>query len=179
MRLGKPQVYDAKASGCAVVPKWCGGIRRAGWRLLALVDRELDDLIKASPLWREKEDLLRSFKGIGPVSARTLLADLPELGLLNRKQIAALVGVAPLARESGSWRGRRSICGGRGQVRAALYMATLTAARANPQIRAFYQRLRQAGKPTKVALVACMRKLLIILNAMMRTKTRWQQPIVV
>lgn len=147
-------------------------------RLLALVDRELDDLIRASPLWREKEDLLRSFKGIGPVSARTLLADLPELGLLNRKQIAALVGVAPLARESGSWRGRRSIWGGRGQVRAALYMATLTAARANPQIRAFYQRLRQAGKPTKVALVACMRKLLIILNAMMRTQTRWQQPIV-
>lgn len=148
-------------------------------RLLALVDRELDDLIKASPLWREKEDLLRSFKGIGPVSARTLLAELPELGLLNRKQIAALVGVAPLARESGSWRGRRSIWGGRGQVRATLYMATITAARANPQIRAFYQRLRHAGKPAKVALVACMRKLLTILNAMMRTQTRWQQPIVV
>jgi len=89
-------------------------------RLLELIDRELDDQIKASPLWREKEDLLRSFKGIGPVSARTLIAELPELGLLNRKQIAALVGVAPIARESGSWRGRRSIWGGRGQVRAVL-----------------------------------------------------------
>lgn len=148
-------------------------------RLLVLIDRELDDLIKASPLWREKEDLLRSFKGIGPVSARTLLAELPELGLLNRKQIAALVGVAPIARESGSWHGRRSIWGGRGQVRAILYMATVTAMRANAQIRVFYQRLRQAGKPAKVALVACMRKLLTILNAMVRTHTRWQQPIVV
>lgn len=148
-------------------------------RLLALIDRELDGLIKASPLWREKEDLLRSFKGIGPVSARTLLAELPELGLLNRKQIAALVGVAPIARESGSWRGRRSIWGGRGQVRAVLYMATVTAMRSNAQIRAFYQRLRQGGKPAKVALVACMRKLLTILNAMVRTRTRWQQPIAV
>jgi transposase len=127
-------------------------------------------------LWRGKEDLLRSFKGIGPVSARTLLAELPELGLLNRKQIAALVGVAPIARESGSWRGRRSIWGGRGQVRAILYMATVTAMRANAQIRVFYLRLRQAGKPGKVALVACMRKLLTILNAMVRTHTRWQQP---
>ena len=148
-------------------------------RLLGLIDRELDDLIKASPLWREKEDLLRSFKGIGPVGARTLLAELPELGLLNRKQIAALVGVAPIARESGSWRGRRSIWGGRGQVRAILYMATVTAMRANAQIRVFYLRLRQAGKPGKVALVACMRKVLTILNAMVRTQTRWQQPIAV
>jgi transposase len=145
-------------------------------RLLELIDRELDDLIKASPLWREKEDLLRSFKGIGPVSARTLLAELPELGMLDRKRIAALVGVAPIARESGSWRGRRSIWGGRGQVRAVLYMATVTAMRTNAQIRVFYQRLRQAGKPAKVALVACMRKLLTILNAMVRTQTRWQQP---
>ena len=145
-------------------------------RLLELIDSELDELIKASPLWREKEDLLRSFKGIGPVSARTLLAELPELGRLNRRQIAALVGVAPIARESGSWRGRRSIWGGRGQVRAVLYMATITAMRANAQIRVFYQRLRQAGKPTKVALVACMRKLLTILNAMVRNSSRWQCP---
>lgn len=143
-------------------------------RLLELIDRELDDLIKASPLWREKEDLLRSFKGIGPVSARTLLAELPELGVLDRKQIAALVGVAPMARESGSWRGRRSIEGGRGQVRAILYMAAVTAVRSNVQIRTFFERLRQAGKPFKVAIVACMRKILTILNAMLRNQTRWQ-----
>lgn len=146
-------------------------------RLLALVDAELDELIKGSPLWREKEDLLRSCKGIGPVSARTLLAELPELGQLNRRQIAALVGVAPVARDSGSYRGHRRIWGGRGQVRAALYMATVTAMRCNAQVRAFYQRLRQAGKPGKVALVACMRKLLTILNTMVRTHTRWQPPV--
>lgn len=141
-------------------------------------DGELQQLIQASPIWREKEDLLRSFQGIGPVSARTLVAELPELGTLNRKQIASLAGVAPIARDSGSRRGRRSICGGRGQVRAVLYMATVTAMRVNPQIRTFYERLRQAGKPFKVAIVACMRKLLTILNAMMRTQTRWQPPIV-
>jgi transposase len=147
-------------------------------RLLGLVDAELDELIKGSPLWREKEDLLRSFKGIGPVSARTLLAELPELGQLNRRQIAALVGLAPIARDSGSFRGHRRIWGGRGQVRAALYMATVTAMRCNLQIRNFYRRLRQAGKPGKVALVACMRKLLTILNSMVRTHTRWQPPVI-
>jgi transposase len=142
-------------------------------------DDDLQQLIQASPLWRAHEDLLRSFNGIGPVSARTLLADLPELGALNRKQIASLVGLAPIARESGSWRGRRSVFGGRGQVRAALYMATLAAIRSNAAIRAFYQRLRQAGKPPKVALVACMRKVLTILNAMVRTQTHWhEQPLV-
>ena len=146
-------------------------------RLLELIDRELDELIRASPLWREKENLLRSCKGIGPVSTRSLIGELPELGALGRKQIAALVGVAPIARESGRWRGRRAIEGGRGQVRAILYMATLSAIRSNAQIRTFYQRLRQAGKPFKVAVVACMRKLLTILNAMVRTQTRWQQPI--
>jgi transposase len=141
-------------------------------------DGELQRLIQASPLWREKEDLLRSFQGIGPVSARTLLIELPELGTLDRKQIAALVGLAPIARDSGKRHGRRSIWGGRGQVRAILYMATITAMRVNAQIRTFYERLRQAGKPFKVAIVACMRKLLTILNAMMRTQTRWQPPIV-
>jgi transposase len=141
-------------------------------------DGELQQLIQASPIWREKEDLLRSFQAIGPVSARTLVVELPELGMLNRKQIASLVGVAPIARDSGNRRGRRSICGGRGQVRAVLYMATVTAIRVNPQIRIFYERLKQAGKPFKVAIVACMRKLLTILNAMVRTQTRWQRPIV-
>ena len=140
-------------------------------------DGELQHLIQASPIWREQEDLLRSFQGIGPVSARTLVVELPELGTLNRKQIAALAGVAPIARDSGARHGRRSIAGGRGQVRAIVYMATVTAMRVNPQIRAFYERLRQAGKPFKVAIVACMRKLLTILNAMVRTHTRWQPPI--
>ena len=147
-------------------------------RLLERIERDLDGLIQHSPLWREQEDLLRSFNGIGPVSARTLLADLPELGRLNRKQIAALVGLAPVARESGNWRGQRSIFGGRAPVRTALYMPTVAAIRANAGIRAFYQRLRQAGKPPKVALVACMRKVLTILNAMVRTQTPWhEQPI--
>jgi len=140
-------------------------------------DGELQGLIQASPIWRAQEDVLRSFNGIGPVSARTLLADLPELGQLNRKQIASLTGLAPIARDSGSKRGRRTIFGGRGQVRAVLYMATVTAIRVNGYIRAFYQRLRAAGKLPKVALVACMRKVLTILNAMMRTQTRWHEPL--
>jgi transposase len=138
-------------------------------------DGELQQLIQASPVWRTQEDLLRSFSGIGPVSARTLLIELPELGTLDRKKIAALVGVAPIARDSGNHRGRRMIAGGRGQVRSALYMAAVAAIRANACIRAFYQRLRQAGKPGKVALTACMRKMLTILNAMMRTGTRWHE----
>lgn len=142
-------------------------------------DGELQQLIQASPVWRAQEDLLRSFKGIGPVSARTLLIELPELGTLNRKQIACLVGVAPFARDSGSWRGRRAIAGGRAQVRSVLYMATVTAIRANLTIKSFYERLTNAGKPAKVALVACMRKVLTILNAMVRSKTRWQEPALV
>lgn len=135
---------------------------------------ELQRLIRESPVWRAQDDLLRSFNGIGKANAFALLAELPELGTLNRKQIAALVGVAPIARDSGQHRGRRSIAGGRAQVRSMLYMAAVTAARSNPAIRAFYQRLRAAGKPAKVALVACMRKMLTILNAMLRTQTRWQ-----
>jgi len=138
---------------------------------------ELQRLIQASPVWRAQEDLLRSFTGIGPVSARTLVAELPELGTLDRKKIAALVGIAPIARDSGPRKGRRSISGGRGQVRSALYMATITAIRTNPVIRAFNQRLIAAGKPFKVALVASMRKMLTILNAMMRTQTRWSEPV--
>jgi transposase len=149
-------------------------------RRIAGCDGELQQLIQASPVWRTQEDLLRSFNGIGPVSARTLLIELPELGSLNRKKIAALVGLAPLANDSGKRRGKRSISGGRAQVRSALYMAAVTAVRANACIRDFYQRLRVAGKPAKVALVACMRKMLTILNAMMRTQTPWQErPIII
>jgi len=144
-------------------------------RRIAAVDRDLDDTIQRSPVWRAKEHLLRTAPGVGPVLSRTLLADLPELGQLTRKQIAALVGVAPLARDSGTLRGKRVVWGGRAPVRAVLYMGALVAARRNVVIRAFYRRLVAAGKPKKVALIACMRKLLTILNAMMRTNTTWQQ----
>jgi transposase len=139
-------------------------------------DTEIAAFISKSPLWRAKENLLRSVPGIGPVASRTLLADLPELGRLNRKQIAALVGVAPLARDSGTLKGKRFIWGGRANVRSVLYMATLAATRSNPVIRAHYLRLISAGKPTKVALVACMRKLLVTLNAMVRTGEPWSRP---
>lgn len=145
---------------------------------LERVDSELDHSIHQSPIWREQEDLLKSVPGIGPVISRTLLAELPELGRLNRKQIAALVGVAPLNWDSGTLRGHRAIWGGRATVRAALYMAALVASRRNPVIRDFYRRLREAGKPPKVALVACMRKLLTILNAMTKHQVRWS-PVVV
>jgi transposase len=142
---------------------------------LVRADKDLDQSIRQSPIWRENEDLLRSVPSIGPVVSRTLLAELPELGRLNRKQIAALVGIAPLNRDSGTLRGRRAIWGGRASVRAALYMAALVASRRNAAIRAFYKRLRHAGKAPKVALVACMRKLLTILNSMIKHKTRWSE----
>ncbi|HUQ46231.1 MAG TPA: IS110 family transposase [Gemmatimonadaceae bacterium] len=142
-------------------------------RALAIADTELDTMVRASPLWRERDDLLRSVPGIGPVVARTLLAELPELGRLDRRAIAKLVGVAPLNRDSGSWRGRRTIHGGRASVRAAIYMAALVASRRNPVLKTFYQRLVAAGKPKKLALVACMRKLLTILNVILRTRQSW------
>jgi len=152
-------------------------VRHIRWleRRVIGVDRDLDDTIQKSPVWRAKEDLLRTVPGVGPVVSRTLLADLPELGSLNRRQVAALAGVAPLAWDSGLRRGQRRVWGGRAPLRAVLYMGALVATRRNPVIRAFYRRLIQAGKPKKVALVACMRKLLTILNAMMRTQTTWQQ----
>ena len=138
-------------------------------------DKDLDQSIRQSPIWQENEDLLKSVPGVGPVISRTLLAELPELGRLNRKQIAALVGVAPLNRDSGTLKGRRTVWGGRATVRAALYMAALVASRRNSVIRAFYKRLRNAGKAPKAALVACMRKLLTILNAMIKHRTRWSE----
>lgn len=144
-------------------------------RELAHLDDDLTQTIRESPVWCEKDDLLQSTPAVGPVLARTLLAALPELGTLNRKQIAALVGVAPLNRDSGTLRGRRIVWGGRAHVRAALYMSALVATRYNPVIRAFYQRLCAAGKAKKVALTACMHKLLTILNTMLKHGTRWQQ----
>jgi transposase len=143
-------------------------------RLLDEIDDELDTAVRSSPAWREKDNLLRSVPGVGPVLSAVLLAQLPELGRLGRKQIAALVGVAPLNRDSGTFRGRRTIWGGRSTVRGPLYMSTLVATRCNPLVRAFYLRLLAAGKPKKLALVACMRKLLAVLNAILRTSLAWQ-----
>jgi transposase len=145
-------------------------------REVRMTDTELGERIRESPVWRAQEDLLRSVPGVGPVLTLTLLAELPELGRLTRKEIAKLVGVAPLNRDSGTFRGKRMIVGGRAVVRAALYMGALVATKHNTVIRAFYQRLVAAGKPKKLALIACMRKLLTILNAMAKTKTRWRAP---
>jgi transposase len=142
-------------------------------RRLIDLDRDLAATVHESPIWRETDNLLQSAPGVGPVLSTTLLANLPELGRLNGKQIAALVGVAPLNRDSGRFRGKRTIWGGRARVRTALYMGTLVATRYNPVIRPFYQRLLAAGKPKKVALTACMRKLVTILNAMVRSQSSW------
>lgn len=140
---------------------------------LTNTNADLERSVRESPVWREKDDLLRSVPGIGPVTSCALIAGLPELGTLDRKQIGALVGIAPLNRDSGTLRGKRTIWGGRASVRAALYMAALVATRHNPVIRSFYQRLCAAGKLKKVALVACMHKLLLILNSMVKHNTRW------
>ena len=162
--------------GMALPPVRKGIRAHIAWleRHLAQTDDDLARAIRESPVWRERDDLLRSTPGVGPVLARTLLASLPELGTLNRKQIAALVGVAPLNRDSGTLRGRRSVWGGRAHVRAALYMSALAATRHNPIIRTFYKRLCAAGKAKKVALTACMHKLLLILNAMVKHRTPWE-----
>ena len=142
-------------------------------RELRMTDTDLGDMVRRSPAWRERDDLVQSVPGVGPVLSFTLLADLPELGRLSRREIAKLVGVAPLSRDSGTLRGRRFVQSGRASVRAVLYMAALVATKRNAVIRAFYVRLLAAGKPKKLALVACMRKLLTILNTMVRTGERW------
>lgn len=138
------------------------------------IDAEIKHDIQNGPLWRTTDQILQSTPGVGPTTSAMLISCVPELGQLNRKKIASLIGVAPLNRDSGRFKGRRMIWGGRAQVRSVLYMSTLSAIRFNPIIRQFYQRLRNAGKCFKVALVACMRKLLIILNAMVRDQTKWR-----
>lgn len=137
------------------------------------IDKDMDTRIRKSPIWQEKAEILASFKGIGPVNTRTLLAELPELGTINNKKISALVGLAPLNCDSGKKIGKKIIWGGRAHVRSVLYMATVCAIKSNPVIETFYRRLIAAGKKPKVALTACMHKILIILNSMLRTHTRW------
>lgn len=142
-------------------------------RVSGTVNEDLERTLRESPVWKEKDDLLRSVPGVGPTLLATLLAELPELEHLDRRRLAALVGVAPLSRDSGTLRGVRTVWGGRAGVRTTLYMATLAATRWNPAIKAFYERLCAKGKPKKVALTACMRKLLSILNAVLRNRRRW------
>lgn len=156
-------------------------LRRSAARLikalqkeLAVLDRSVDDAVRGSPVWREKEELLKSVPGVGNVIARTLLAKMPELGKLTRREIASLAGLAPWTRQSGRWRGKSFIGGGRSSVRAVLFMAAMVGARCNPILKAFHQRLIAAGKPKMVALIAVARKLLTILNAILRDKTPWQ-----
>lgn len=156
-------------------------LRRSAARLikalqkeLAVLDRSVDDAVRGSPVWREKEELLKSVPGVGNVIARTLLAEMPELGKLTRREIASLAGLAPWTRQSGRWRGKSFIGGGRSSVRAVLFMAAMVGARCNPILKAFHQRLIAAGKPKMVALIAVARKLLTILNAILRDKTPWQ-----
>lgn len=142
----------------------------------AALDQQLRDHVAAHPQWTEPVALLRSVPGVGVVTAYTLLAYLPELGTLSRQQVAALVGVAPIAAESGAWRGRRRIRGGRAVIRRVLYMAALTATRCHPVLKPYYQQLRARGKEAKVALVACMRRLLVLLNSILKHRTPWQAP---
>jgi len=151
-------------------------IIRALEKALAAADADIDRWIRSSPVWRAQDDLLQSVPGVGPQTARLLIAALPELGRLTRREIAALVGVAPLACDSGTLRGQRHCWGGRSHIRAVLYMAAVAGSRFNPVLRAMYRRLKAAGKPPKVALVACMRRLIIILNAMVKTQRHWQAP---
>jgi transposase len=141
---------------------------------LVQIDGDIDTLVRGSPAWREKEDLMKSFPGVGDILARTFLAEMPELGELDRHEIASLAGVAPFTRQSGRWKGSSKIGGGRVAVRTALYMAAMSAIRCNPILKAFYRRLLAAGKPKMVALIAVARKTLTILNAMLRDKKQWQ-----
>lgn len=141
---------------------------------LTVLDTGIDDSVRGSPVWREKEDLLQSVPGVGPITARTLLAELPELGTLTRREVASLAGVAPWTRQSGKWRGKSFTGGGRAGVRSAIFMAAMVGARRNPVLQPFHQRLIAAGKPKLVAIVAVARKLLTILNAILRDKTPWQ-----
>ena len=171
------EMITAEKNRLNAAPKWTSKDIQTNisWleKCLKKVDKDLKNLLKKSPVWREKDEILQSTPGVGPVLSMTLLSGLPELGNLNRKEIAALVGVAPLNRDSGLFRGKRMIWGGRANIRSVLYMSATCAMRFNPTIRIFYERLRSAGKLHKVAITACMRKLLVILNTMIKNRTYW------
>ncbi len=171
------EMITAEKNRLHAAPKWTSKDIQANiaWleKCLKKVDKDLKNLLKKSPVWREKDEILQSTPGVGPVLSMTLLSGLPELGTLNRKEIAALVGVAPLNRDSGLFRGKRMVWGGRANIRSVLYMSATCAMRFNPAIRTFYERLRSAGKLHKVAITACMRKLLVILNTMIKNRTYW------
>lgn len=171
------EMITAEKNRLNTAPKWTSKDIQTNisWleKCLKKVDKDLKNLLKKSPVWREKDEILQSTPGVGPVLSMTLLSGLPELGNLNRKEIAALVGVAPLNRDSGLFRGKRMIWGGRANIRSVLYMSATCAMRFNPTIRIFYERLRSAGKLHKVAITACMRKLLVILNTMIKNRTYW------
>jgi transposase len=170
--IGAERQREKRAS--AKARKSIARLLRALEKELAVLDRDIDDSVRGSPVWRETEDLLKSVPGIGEVTARTMIAELPELGSLDRRQIAALAGLAPWTRQSGQWRGKSFIGGGRASVRSALFIAAMVAARHNPVLKPFHQRLIAAGKAKKVALVAVARKLLTILNAIVRDQKPWQ-----
>lgn len=174
-QLLEMRVAEQLRLSCARGPVKADIAENLAWlkKRLGSVDKQLEDAVRQSDVWREKDDLLRSVPGIGRVLSITLLAEMPELGRLNRKQVAALAGVAPFNRDSGTLRGKRRVWGGRAGLRATLYMGVLVATRHNPAVRAAYQRLLAAGKPRKVALVALMRRLLTALNSMLRTNKRW------
>jgi transposase len=174
-QLLEMRVAEQLRLSCARGPVKADIAENLAWlkKRLGSVDKQLEEAVRQSDVWREKDDLLRSVPGIGPVLSITLLAEMPELGRLNRKQVAALAGVAPFNRDSGTLRGKRRVWGGRSGLRATLYMGVLVATRFNPAVRAAYLRLLAAGKPRKVALVALMRRLLTALNAMLRTNKRW------
>lgn len=170
---------EKNRQGFALKPVQKGIQKHIKWldRQLWDINSDLDSTIRKSPIWAAKSDLLQGVPGVGPNLARVLIADLPELGRLSHKQIAALVGVAPYSRDSGVFRGKRMIWGGRAPVRSALYLSIWSATKWNPVIRQFYDRLRAKGKPAKVAQVACMRKLITILNAMVRDGRAWDPDI--
>lgn len=178
LQLIETKVAEENRLKSELVPKVRKSLKDSiAWleRQIKKLDNDLDRMVKNSPTFSDLNDLIQSVPGIGPNTANMIIACLPEMGTLNRRSVAALVGVAPLNRDSGKTQGRRFCWGGRAEVRAALYMAALVASRYNPVIKAIYLRLRAKGKPAKIALVACMRKLLVIMNAMVRDQTPWRQ----